>query len=143
MVFIRNMSAVDPSKTKFGIRFQNRSSMNRMCVNALSLSAHLAISVNGPGTVRILNVQGRVDLMPICSRRYYTKTHRPGISIMMGNVSLFCGSNPGAKFTGWTAADNISQIDPKYLPSAPRTTGGRLYEDSTRSNVYLRYRLHG
>jgi len=81
--------------------------------------------------------------MPICSPAISCQNSAASHLYYDGeSITFSVVPNPGAKFTGWTAADNISQIDPKYCTYFHKTTSGRLYDDtldqmSTSGTVYM------
>ena len=116
---LSEMSAVDPSKPSSGFDSKIEVVMKHdVILTALfSKARNLTISINGPGTVRILNVQGSGGQDANMFTGYITQNSSAGHIYHDGECITFSVvPNPGAKFTGWTAADNISQIDPKYLP---------------------------
>jgi len=116
---LSKMSAVDPSKPSSSLDFKIDVVMKQdVILTALFYKArNLTIYINGPGTVRIVKVQGlggfdaNMFTGDIIQNSAASHLYYDGESITFSVVP-----NPGAKFTGWTAADNISQIDPKYLP---------------------------
>ena len=116
---LSKMSAVDPSKPSSGLDSKIDVVMQRdVILTALFFKAHnLTINVNGPGTVRIVKVQGLGGLDATMFTGDITQNSAASHVYYDGEYITFSVvANPGAKFTGWTAADNISQIDPKYLP---------------------------
>jgi hypothetical protein len=116
---LSKMSAVDPSKPSSSLDYKIDVVMKQdVTLTALfSRARNLTINVNGPGTVRILKVQGLGG--PDASMFTGDITQNSAASHVYFDgecITFSVVANPGAKFTGWTATNNISQIDPKYLP---------------------------
>ena len=142
---LSKMSAVDPSKPSSGFDSKIEVVMKQdIILTALFSKAYnLTISINGPGTVRILNVQSSRGHDVNMFTGDITQNSSAGHIYYDGECITFSVvPNPGARFTGWTAADNISQIDPKYLP-LPQGQPVEGYmtipldQMSTSGNVYL------
>ena len=119
------MSAINPSKPSSSYDYKIDVVMNHDHTITANFwtACNLAIQINGPGTVSIQKVQGLAEGLDASrfigditqdsfSNAYYEYEY----------VTFTVIPDPGATFTGWTSAGDVSQIDPQKLSEIPTAT---------------------